>query len=386
MWKKSITERQINLTIYDEYTVYAVYFLSNTVTCGQGNRRPVQRSPVFSSIRLHKNRGSRFSAYAVYSKRKIMDLKNESIGNKQKRKNLKKTNSKKNESADSKTADVRLMKARPVKKKNKQNKLLYMILLVFFAAVLVIVSVLMLRDRHTEKTAEELYRDLGTKGKQTDDSKTSYVDSGDTVLSGLGIKVPDKDLDWDLMKKTNQDIYAWIYIPGTNVDYPIVQHPEDNAYYLEHNLDGSEGYPGCIFTENYNSKDFRDRNTVIYGHDMKDGSMFDTLHDYEDEAFFQENRYVFIYLPAEILVYDIFAAYESGAEHILSSHNFLNDDRYQEYLDGIFQMRDMGAHLRGETKAAVQNRIITLSTCIDMKPDSRYLVQGVLINDPASVQ
>ena len=100
-----------------------------------------------------------------------------------------------------------------------------MILLVFFAAVLVIVSVLMLRDRHTEKTAEELYRDLGTKGKQTDDSKTSYVDSGDTVLSGLGIKVPDKDLDWDLMKKTNQDIYAWIYIPGTNVDYPIVQHP-----------------------------------------------------------------------------------------------------------------------------------------------------------------
>lgn len=120
MWKKSITERQINLTIYDEYTVYAVYFLSNTVTCGQGNRRPVQRSPVFSSIRLHKNRGSRFSAYAVYSKRKIMDLKNESIGNKQKRKNLKKTNSKKNESADSKTADVRLMKARPVKKKKSR--------------------------------------------------------------------------------------------------------------------------------------------------------------------------------------------------------------------------------------------------------------------------
>ena len=112
-----------------------------------------------------------------------MDLKNESIGNKQKRKNLKKTNSKKNESADSKTADARLMKARPVKKKKKQNMLLYMILLVFFAAVLVIVSVLMLRDRHTEKTAEELYRDLGTKGKQTDDSKTSYVDSGDTVLS-----------------------------------------------------------------------------------------------------------------------------------------------------------------------------------------------------------
>lgn len=167
------------------------------------------------------------------------------------------------------------------------------------------------------------------------------------------------------------------------MDYPVVQHPEDNAWYLNHNLDGSEGYPGCIFTENYNTKDFKDKNTVIYGHDMNDRTMFDTLHDYGDEAFFKENRYIFIYLPDDVLVYDIFAAYESSAEHILSSHNFANDVRFQEYLDDIFEMRNMEAHFREEVEVGVQNHIITLSTCIDLKPDNRYLVQGVLVNDPA---
>lgn len=282
----------------------------------------------------------------------------------------KKINSKKADSSKSKST-------------KKQNKLLYIILLVIFAAILVVVSVIMLRDKHVEKTAEELYQDLGSKGDSSGDSEPAYIESGDAALSALGIKIPDKELDWGLMKETNEDIYAWIYIPGTNVDYPVVQHPEDNSYYLNHNLDGSDGYPGCIFTENYNTRDFKDKNTVIYGHDMNDRTMFDTLHDYEDEAFFRENRYVYIYLPDEVLVYDIFAAYESGAEHILSSHNFINDVRYQEYLDGVFQMRNMGAHFRDGAEVGVQNHIITLSTCVDLKPDSRYLVQGVLVNEAA---
>lgn len=274
-------------------------------------------------------------------------------------------------------------KARPMKSKKKQNKLLYIILLAVFVITLIVVSVIMLRDKHVEKTAEELYQDLGSGDGGSGDSGPAYIESGDSTLSALGIKIPDKNLDWDLMKETNQDIYAWIYIPGTNVDYPVVQHPDDNSYYLDHNLDGSGGYPGCIFTENYNTKDFKDKNTVIYGHDMNDRTMFDTLHDYEDEAFFQENRYAYIYLPEEVLVYDIFAAYEASAEHILSSHNFINDVRYQEYLDGVFQMRSMGAHFREGVEVGVQNHIITLSTCIDLKPDNRYLVQGVLVNEAA---
>ena len=56
----------------------------------------------------------------------------------------------------------------------------------------------------------------------------------------------------------NPDVYAWITVPGTEIEYPILQHPSDNSYYFMHNIDGSYGYPGCIYTENLNSKDFTD--------------------------------------------------------------------------------------------------------------------------------
>lgn len=75
------------------------------------------------------------------------------------------------------------------------------------------------------------------------------------------------------LQSVNPDVYAWITVPGTEIDYPILQHPSDNSYYLMHNIDGSYGYPGCIYTENLNSKDFTDNNTVIYGHNMKNDSM-----------------------------------------------------------------------------------------------------------------
>ena len=87
-------------------------------------------------------------------------------------------------------------------------------------------------------------------------------------------EIPQKNLDWESLSKENEDIYAWIYIPGTLVDYPIVQHPTDDSYYLNHNIDGSYGKPGCIYTEKINSKDFTNYNTVIYGHNMKNGDMF----------------------------------------------------------------------------------------------------------------
>ena len=109
------------------------------------------------------------------------------------------------------------------------------------------------------------------------------------VLAERGITIPEKNIDWEELKSENPDIYAWIYIPGTNVDYPILQHPDEKSYYLDHNIDGSEGYPGCIYTQNVNSKDWMDPNTVIYGHNMNDGSMFHDLHKFEDNAFFDEN-------------------------------------------------------------------------------------------------
>ena len=73
-------------------------------------------------------------------------------------------------------------------------------------------------------------------------------------------------------------MYAWIYVPGTNVDYPVLQHPTDDAYYLEHNMDGSKGLPGCIYSESVNTKDFYGSEHCFIRSQHENGSMFASLH------------------------------------------------------------------------------------------------------------
>ena len=167
----------------------------------------------------------------------------------------------------------------------------------------------------TESTAETT--EQGTeeaKAAMTEDEinemlagmKTTETAETETAAEEQKEVIPVK---FEELQAVNPDIYAWITVPGTVIDYPILQHASDNSYYLMHNIDGSYGYPGCIYTENMNSKDFTDNNTVIYGHNMKNGSMFAQLHKFEDPDFFNENREVLIYLPDEVLHYTIFAAH-----------------------------------------------------------------------------
>lgn len=180
------------------------------------------------------------------------------------------------------------------------------------------------------------------------------------------------------LQQVNPDVYAWITVPGTEIDYPILQHASDNSYYLMHNIDGSYGYPGCIYTEDLNSKDFTDNNTVIYGHNMKNGSMFAQLHKFEDPDFFNENREVLIYLPDEVLHYTIFAAHIYDDRHLLYSFDFSDPDVYQKYLDSVFSTRDMSANIDKDMTVTKDDRIVTLVTCIGSQPNNRLLVQAVL--------
>ena len=188
------------------------------------------------------------------------------------------------------------------------------------------------------------------------------------------------------LQAVNPDVYAWITVPGTDIDYPILQHASDNTYYLMHNIDGSYGYPGCIYTENMNSKDFTDNNTVIYGHNMKNGSMFAQLHKFEDPDFFKENREVLIYLPDEVLHYTIFAAHIYDDRHLLYSFEFTDPEVYQKYLDSIFSTRDMSANIDKDITVTTDDQIITLVTCIGSQPTNRLLVQAVLTDREAGTE
>lgn len=190
----------------------------------------------------------------------------------------------------------------------------------------------------------------------------------------------DIPVDFEALQAECADIYAWITIPGTAVDYPIVQHPEDNGYYLDHDINGQKSLAGAIFTEDYNTTDFTDPNTVIYGHNMKNGSMFRSLHNYMDRSFFDENREVLIYLPDQILHYQIFAAYLYDSRHILQSFDFEDPQVFRQYLDGIADNRSMQSFVDRTMELTEEDRILTLSTCYKGQADKRYLVQAVLVS------
>ncbi len=199
------------------------------------------------------------------------------------------------------------------------------------------------------------------------------------------VEVP---VDFKKLKKINKDIYAWINIPNADnskkpiIDYPILQSgkDKDRSYYLKHNVKGERSDWGAIYTQNYNSKDFNDYNTVVYGHNMLDGSMFNKLGKYRNKSFFKKNNIINIYMPGRILQYQIFGAYVFDDRHILMSFDFEDEESRQMYLDTVFSNRQLSSNFDEAIEVDTDDKIITLSTCTSVDTE-RYLVQGVLIYD-----
>lgn len=185
-------------------------------------------------------------------------------------------------------------------------------------------------------------------------------------------------IDFESLWEVNEDAYAWIQIPGTVIDYPILQSAtEEDDYYLNTTIDGKKGYPGSIYTEKYNSTAFTDPVTVVYGHDMLEGTMFTDLHKYEDKAFFDSNPYIYIYLPDRTLKYQVFAAVSFDDRYILGNYNFTDIEDFQSYLDELKSSIDGNVNL--DVEVTQQSSILTLSTCIADAPEQRWLVNATLV-------
>ena len=220
-----------------------------------------------------------------------------------------------------------------------------------------------------EKNAGKAYEDLKVEFNIDPALDIPKMDDGP-------VEVP---IDFEGLTAKYPDIYAWIYIPGTNVNYPILQREGDNAYYLNHTFEGKQRAEGAIYTEDYNGKDFMDHNTVIYGHNMKNGSMFQTLHRYKNRQFFEQNQDLYIYQEGRILRYRIFAAYVYDARHLMMSFDFEDETEYQSYLNSILTKKDMSSIIDNSISITTSDRIVTLSTCNNNKAQ-RYLVQAVLLS------
>ena len=130
------------------------------------------------------------------------------------------------------------------------------IILVICVIVFCVSGGVLLHKYIAEKNAQDKFESLIDVN-----TEMTEIQEEENIFTYLGVNDPGKVIDWEALREENEDIYAWIYIPNTNIDYPILQHPTDDMYYLEHNLDGSSGLPGCIYTEKINAKNFTDQNT-----------------------------------------------------------------------------------------------------------------------------
>lgn len=245
------------------------------------------------------------------------------------------------------------------------------------------------QDAQSQKQYEELQEtvveEVTPEPTEAENLEQTY-ENGDA--EGTEAALPDdifldmqNPIDFEKLQEINTDIYAWIRISDTPIDYPIAQREGDDTYYLHHDMYGESRFAGCIYTEDCNSKDFTDPNTVIYGHNMKNGSMFKGLHKFADSTFFEEHPYIYIYTPDHVLAYKVFAAYTYDDRHIINSFDFTDKEVFAEYLDDIFHVRAMDANIREDVSVTADDRIITLETCVGGDSDARYLVQAVLIKD-----
>ncbi len=188
---------------------------------------------------------------------------------------------------------------------------------------------------------------------------------------------PQLSIDFDALAAVNPDIYAWIDIPGTEVSYPIAQHATDDSYYLNYTIEGVYGLPGSIYTERCDATDFSDFNTVIYGHNMANDTMFGSLNNYRDADYFAAHSEIFIYTETETRVYEIFAAVVYDDRYLPYVYDDESVADCEAFLLSLYQNANAADLINPEISVSAESEIITLSTCIGNMPDNRYLVVAV---------
>ncbi len=221
-----------------------------------------------------------------------------------------------------------------------------------------------------EDTAGERAGSEGTAGEEED---------------RLGMETAaDGHIDLEALQKQNPDIFAWLYVPGTDIDGPVLQSGIADDYYESHTADGKEGETGALYTEMANLMNMCDFNTIIHGKDEKEGDILYDMHFFENPDFFAEHNKLYLYLSDNVLTYEIVAAYYDEGSDILRRHDYTTFQGCQDYLTKMYGAKDMGKNFReGWEELTPYHFLLTLNGSTRNSTASQYVVIGVLVEDAA---
>ena len=179
-------------------------------------------------------------------------------------------------------------------------------------------------------------------------------------------------IDLAALQEVNPEVVGWIEIPDTNLSYPLLQG-EDNQYYLRHTWTKEVIGGGSVFLECTNSRDLSDRHVIVYGHKMRDGTMFGVLHEYSDISFWQEHPRAYIVHDGRVDCYDIFAACEAGVQSIIYRLDIEESGLQEELIRYALDNSVLDTGIIPEDT----DQILTMSTCTGHGHATRWIVQAV---------
>lgn len=266
----------------------------------------------------------------------------------------------------------------------KRKNIALIVLIIFIALIIVGVSIFLILNNISVYLSDTEYNKISSSFASgiSQESETQSDTQSVTEITSPSINenTTDNPVDFQSLNKQNDEIYSWIYIPDTNINYPVCQSKSDDNFYLNHDIYKNYSFPGAIYTQVCNSKDYSDRVTVLYGHNMANGSMFADLHKFENSSFFDSHKYIYVYTDNRKLTYEVVSAFSYDDRHIMNSFDFSDDEVFSDYLEMILNPHSILKNIRSGINLTTDDKIITLSTCLN-SGEGRYLVQGVMIND-----
>lgn len=202
--------------------------------------------------------------------------------------------------------------------------------------------------------------------------------------AGPGSEEPDPvaeelaGLDLAALRQVNPEVAGWLYIPGTEISYPLLLGT-DNDYYLKHTWEGKWNGGGSIFMDFRCARSFEDFNTILYGHRMNNGSMFGALQGYADPDFWREHPNIYVADGDHVRRYAVFAAWEPGVSSIVYGVNPRSEEERREFVELCLRSSQISTGF----VPGPEDKLVTLSTCTESGHDTRWVVQGVLVYEAA---
>ena len=237
-------------------------------------------------------------------------------------------------------------------------------------------GVLVLMDFLARLQAEREYEKLAEMVQTSEEETKEELQTEETEPEAEEYQSP---IDFAMLKSINSDTVGWIQVPDTPIDYPIVQ-AEDNDRYLHTDFEGNESVGGAIFLDFESDPDLKGYNNILYGHHMKNGSMFKALVNYKDQEYFEDHPYFTIYTPEEEIFLRVIAAYYGDADPQARRTRFATDEEFNEYVDEMTSKCPYRVELEGEVES-----LYSLITCSYEFDDARTFVYAVPADEDGNI-